>query len=65
MKTDPRKEKFEQQAREVVFSAFWTVVRVESLNSMLGCRRPCEVLASDPVAVLAATRDQVRGPVHG
>lgn len=37
----------------------------ESTNSMLGGRRPREMLASDPKAVVEAARDHVVGPVHG
>ncbi|MGF7000476.1 hypothetical protein [Paraburkholderia sp. GAS32] len=37
----------------------------ESTSSMLNGRRPREVLASDPRAVLSAARDHVLGPVHG
>lgn len=37
----------------------------ESTNSMLRGRRPREILATDPAAVVEAARDHVVGPVHG
>lgn len=37
----------------------------ESTSSALGGRRPRELLASDPAAVVAAARDHVLGPLHG
>jgi hypothetical protein len=37
----------------------------ESASSALGGRRPREVLADDPKAVVEAARDHVRGAVHG
>lgn len=37
----------------------------ESTNGFLGGRRPREMLATDPEAVVAASRAHARGPVHG
>jgi diaminopimelate epimerase len=37
----------------------------ESTNSMLRGKRPREVLATNPAAVIVAARDYVVGPVHG
>lgn len=49
--------------------AGYTPLRVaswfESTNSLLGGRRPREVIKSAPDAVLAAAQDHLVGPVHG
>lgn len=37
----------------------------ESTNSMLGGRRPREVISDDPKLVIEAARDHLIGPVHG
>jgi hypothetical protein len=37
----------------------------ESTNSMLGGRRPREVIGDDPKLVIEAARDHLIGPVHG
>lgn len=46
-------------------SPFRVAAWFESTSSMLGGRRPREVLASDPAAVIAAAREHAIGPVHG
>ncbi|HSI59924.1 MAG TPA: hypothetical protein VLA16_20370 [Ideonella sp.] len=47
------------------YSPFRVASWFESTSSALGGRRPRELLASDPAAVIAAARDHVLGPVHG
>jgi hypothetical protein len=37
----------------------------ESTSSILGGRRPREVIGSDPKLVIEAARDHLMGPVHG
>ena len=55
------------QAMEILneYSPYRLASWFESTNSFLNGRRPREVIGEDPEAVLAAARDQVRGPVHG
>ncbi len=46
-------------------SVFRVAAWFESTNSFLGGRRPREVIASDPEAVVAAAEDHKVGSVHG
>lgn len=47
------------------YSPFRLASWFESRSSRLGGRRPREVLATDPEAVIAAARAHLLGPVHG
>jgi hypothetical protein len=47
------------------YSAFRLASWFESNNGYLGGRRPREVLAPDPDAVIAAAKAHAAGPVHG
>lgn len=47
------------------YSPFRLASWFESTSSQLGGRRPREILATDPDAVIAAARAQKMGPVHG
>jgi hypothetical protein len=47
------------------YSPFKLAAWFESTNSSLGGRRPRELVARDPDAVLAAAKDQLVGAVHG
>ena len=47
------------------FSPYRLAGWFESTNSVLGGRRPREILATQPAAVMGAASDQVLGAVHG
>lgn len=66
---DPSGEPYSVLAQVIDILAGYKPFRLaswfESTSSMLGGRRPRELLASDPQAVIAAARFHTEGPLHG
>jgi hypothetical protein len=62
---DPRPAVAQVMAALPGLSPFRLAAWFESTNGHLHGRRPRDLLATDPAAVVAAAREHARGPVHG